>query len=283
MKERYDAKKAQDKGRLRRRSSKYQGMKIVSHPGLRDMVDNWLMNNQSPELIAGRLRDQEKDMPYVSEDSIRRYIKSVYGRRIEAYRKKRKRTKKVKKSASLKDRKRISQRPVSSENRTRVGHAEADFVCSGKSGKGVILHVVDRKIRYHFLERIINTCLGNISKALGRIKRRYPELQTITTDNDLLFQHHRRIEKKLGIQIFFCDKGKAWQKGQVEEGNMEIRRYIPKGSDISKYSRYKIKKIEGKLNSRFMKCLHHLSPKEALEKYRKQKNSCKAEKIECSD
>jgi len=279
----YDAKKAQDKGRLRRRNSKYQGMKIVSNTGLRDKVDKWLMNGQSPELIAGRLKDQEKNIPYVSKDSVRRYIKSVYGRRIEAYRKKAKRRHGVKKSGSLKDRKRIHQRPISSENRTRVGHTEADFVCSGKSGKGVILHVVDRKLKIHFLERIINTCLGNISKALGRIKKRYPELKTITTDNDLLFQHHRRIEKLLGIQIFFCDKGKAWQKGQVEEGNMEIRRYIPKGSDISKYSRYKIKKTEEKLNSRFMKCLHHLSPKEALEKYRKQKNSCIAEKIKCSD
>jgi len=279
----YDAEKAQAKSRIRRRNAKYRGMKVTQDLATWNQIDAWLLGDQSPELIAGRIKDQEKDLLRVSSRSIRRYIRSVYGRRIEAHRKRKRRRKGGRGRINLKDRKTISQRPISSENRTRVGHAEGDFVCSGKSGKGVVLHVVDRKLKIHFLERIINTCLGNITKAIGRIKKRYPELKTLTTDNDLLFQHHRRLEKLFGIKIFFCDPGKAWQKGQVEEANKELRKYITKGSDISRWSRYKIKKVENKLNSRFMKCLHHLSPKEALERYRKQKNSHEAVKNGCSD
>lgn len=278
VKGKYDARKAQAKSQVRRKNSKYQGMKIVKNLDLWSKVDEWLLAGQSPELIAGRLEEQEKDLPRVSKDSIRRYIKSVYGRRIEAHRKQKRRRRRHGQKTGLKDRKTIGQRPLSSENRSRVGHAEGDFVCSGKTGKGVILHVVDRRLRVHFLERIINTCLGNITRALGRIKKRYPELKTLTTDNDLLFQRHKRLEKFLQIKIFFCDPGKAWQKGQVEEANKELRKYIPKGSDISRCSRYKIRKIEEKLNSRFMKCLNHLTPKEALERYREQKTAVKLRK-----
>jgi IS30 family transposase len=258
-------------------------MKVIKDPKTWKQINSWLLEGQSPELISGRIEKQEKDLLSVSKNSIRRYVKSPYGRRIESLRKTRKISHRGKKRAKLKDRRSIRERPISSEKRLRVEHSEADFVCSGKSGKGVIMHLADRKLRYHFLEKIVNTCLGNITRALRRIQKRYSELKTITTDNDLLFQRHKRLEKILNIQIFFCEQGKAWQKGQVEEGNMELRRHIPKGSDISKYSRYKIKKFESKLNQRFMKCLNYLSPKEAMKRYRKQKNSRQAEKIKCSD
>jgi len=279
----YNARKAHEKSRVRYRSSKYQGMKIVKNPELRKRVDDWLLDSQSPELISGRLRDQEKSLPYVSKDSIRRYIKSVYGREIEVFRKHRKRRRGHRRKAKLQDRKFIDQRPVSSEKRLRVGHAEGDFLVSGKVGKGVILHVIDRKFRYKFLERILNPTQGNITRAARRIKQRYPEWKTLTTDNDILLQHHKRLEKILGISIYFCQGGKPWQKASVEEGNMEIRKYLPKSSDISKYSRYKIRKIEEKINSRFMKCLRHLSPKEALERYRQQKTARERCENNCSD
>lgn len=258
-------------------------MKVVRNIILWNKIDGWLMADQSPELIEGRLKEQEKDLGCVSKNSIRRYIKSPYGRRIEAHRQRRKRRRHGRRKAKLKDRRFIEQRPISSGKRQRVGHAEGDFIVSGKSGKGVILNITDRKLRHKFLERIINPTQNNITRAAKRIKKRYPEWKTMTVDNDILLKHHLHLENVLRIKIFFCHEGKPWQKGSVEESNMEVRRYLPKSSDVSKYSRYRIRKIEDKLNNRFMKCLHHLTPKEALERYRKQKNSRKAVKKEYSD
>lgn len=283
VKGKYDARKAQAKSETRRRNSKYQGMKVVKNIDLWNKIDEWLMDDQSPELIEGRLKEQEKNFECVSKNSIRRYVKSVYGRRIEAHRKHRRRRRRGRRKPNLKDRKFIEQRPISSEKRQRAGHAEGDFIVSGKSGQGVILNITDRKLRYKFLERILNPTQGNIIRAAKRIKKRYPEWKTLTTDNDILLKHHKRLEKILEIKIFFCHEGRPWQKGSVEESNMEVRKYLPKGSDISKHSRYRIRKIEDKLNNRFMKCLHHLTPKEALERYRKRKNSRKAVKRWCSD
>jgi len=48
-----------------------------------------------------------------------------------------------------------------------------------------------------------------------------------------------------------------------------IRRYIPKGIDLTNYSLKEIKTLEEKLNSRPMKCLNWKTPSEMM---RKEKN-----------
>jgi IS30 family transposase len=96
-------------------------------------------------------------------------------------------------------------------------------------------------------------------------------MKTITTDNDILLQKHKELEKEIEVKIYFCHPYHSWEKGTVENINGHIRKYIPKGSDISKYSEYFIKRIESKLNRRFLDCLNSLTPYEVIEKHRKQK------------
>jgi IS30 family transposase len=251
-------------------------MKIVRNDQLRDKVDELLYDDQSPEATAGRITKHVKGLPPVSGDSIRRYVKSPYGRNIENHRNQRKRKRrKHGRKARLKDRKFIEERPISLQNRRRVGDAEGDFIVSGKSGKGILLVIVDRKFRLPFLERILRPSLDAITIACLRIKKRYPEWITMTTDNDLLFQHHKKLERILGITIYFCHPYHAWEKGEVENINGVIRHDIPKGSDISRYSKYFIKKLEAKLQRKIYKCLDHLTPAEKLARYRKRKTAQK--------
>ena len=148
---------------------------------------------------------------------------------------------------------------------------EGDFIVSGKSGKGIVLGLRDRKIRKNLLEKILPVSVYLVEQALLRIKKRYPELQTITFDNDLLLLEHKRLEKKLNVKIYFCDPHAPWQKPSIENLNKTLRRYIPKSSDISKYSRRYIKKLEAKMNRKFMDCLNSLTPDEVYEKEKKQK------------
>lgn len=274
VKGRYDPIKAQHKAYVRRKYSKYQGMKIVKHIKLQQAVDDWLWDGQSPEAIAGRLKKHEPHLPNVSGDSIRRYIKSVYGRKIEYRREKwqqKRRRKGSRKKAFWQNRKMIGERPEAVNRRQRVGDAEGDFIVSGKSGRGILLVVVDRKERASFLERILNPTTGAVTRACRRIKQRYPEWRTMTTDNDILMQHHEELEQKLGITIYFCNPYSSWEKGTVENTNRQVRKDIPKGSDISRYSPYIIKKIEARLNRRIMECLDFYTPAERLALYRKRK------------
>lgn len=247
--------------------------KIVEDDTLRTFIDTQLLLGQSPEAISGRLKNKlEKRLSYISKESIYRYIKSVYGRRIEAQLQKKKRRRKVKKGiGTLDGRTFIDKRPKSNNKRMRIGDAEFDFIVSGKDGKGLLLVVVDRKLRVTFIEPIYDVNINNVHKAMMKIKERYAEWRTGTTDNDLLFTRHKILEQELTIKIFFCHPYHSWEKGTVENTNGEIRVYFPKGSSISLCSPSFFSGIETKINQRFMKCLGFKTPTEMLSLCRKQK------------
>lgn len=277
----YDSSKAHHKAYARRKYKKYQGMKIVQNPGLRKFIEKALREGRSPASIAGRINNHEKTPPNISPDSIERFLKSVYGRQIEAHRRKlksRRRRRRRPKATQLKDRKFIDVRPTIANKRGRVGDAEADFIVSGKSGKGYILTMADRKLRVSFLEKILPVSIENVRRGFLKVKKRYPELRTITTDNDILLVNHKELEKLLDIEIYFCHPYHSWEKGTIENTNGEIRKYIPKGSDISKCPPGFISSIEKKINDRYMECLTFATPHEALELYRKQKKRRGAKK-----
>lgn len=269
----YNPKKAGHKAYVRRKYAKYQGKKIVENKTLRAFVETHLLAGQSPEGIAGRLKaGYEEGVAYVSKESIYRYLRSVYGRKIEArIKKKKRRNKRRGRKSTLDGRTFIDKRPKQINDRMRVGDAEFDFIVSGKSGIGIVLVVTDRKLRESFLEPIYQVSLPAVHRAAAKIKKRYPEWQTGTTDNDLLFARHKELEQELGIRIFFCHPYHSWEKGTIENTNGEIRQDVPKGSDVSKYSRAFFQKIEKKINDRFMKCLRYRTPNEVLQKHRDMK------------
>jgi len=273
VRRKYDPLKAHHKAYVRRWQSKYQGMKIVTNTELQKSVDALLLKGESPPNISGRLKKLKQTS--ASKDSIYRYIKSVYGRKIEAWRKKQRKRRRGRRplAEKLKDRIFIDQRPLYINNRRRIGDVEADFIVSGKSGKGTLLVVIDRKSRMPFLEKILPVSIPEVEKAFQRIKERFPEFKTITTDNDILFQKHKELEKILNIKIYFCHPYHSWEKGTVENVNKYIRRDIPKGSNISKYSKQFIRLIEEKLQNKIYKVLKFQTPLEVLDKHRKRKNT----------
>mgnify|MGYP001610871656 CR=1 FL=1 len=271
----YDPKKAQHKAYVRRKYAKYQGMKIVGHDALHREIMARLYDDQSPEAIAGYIRKNKKwVLPSISKDAIYRFIASVYGRSIEAYRllKKNRRRRRRVKTAPLSNRTFIDKRPSNINARRHIGHAEADFVVSGKSGTGILLVVVDRKSRATFIEQIIRVTVTHVHTAFLKIKERFPEMKSLTIDNDILFSNHARLAKLLGVKVFFCHPYHSWEKGTVENANKVIRRDIPKGSDISGYSKRFIGSLERKLNRRPMKCLAYRTPQEILDAHRQRKN-----------
>lgn len=269
----YDPLKAHHKAYVRRQNSKYQGMKIIKHKDLRTFVEDSLYDDQSPENIAGRIKHHEKQLPTISKDIVYKFIKSPYGRTIESFLKKRKpktRSRRVQKE-KLQNRTFIDKRPAYIAQKKYIGHSEADFIVSGKTGSGVLATLIDLKSRKPYIEKILPVTIENTHRAFQKIKQRFPELKTITTDNDLLFQHHQELEQLLNIKMYFCHPYHSWEKGAVENLNKLIRKDIPKGSDISTYTKQCIKKIEAKLSRRWYQCLQFKSPIEVLTAHRRRR------------
>ncbi len=278
VKGRYVAKKAQHKAYVRRRQAKYQGKKIVDHPELKREIISRLKDGQKPGNIAKRITKREKHLPSISKDAIYRWLASPYGTQTANWlslNRKKKWRRRRRRQEKLEDRNFIEKRPHIADIRGRIGDVEFDFIVSGRSGKGILLTVVDRKLRKTFIEKILPVSIRNFEKAFLRIKKRFPEMKTATTDNDLLLQHHKRLEKWLSITIYFCHPYHSWEKGSIEHVNGVIREDIPKGSDISKYSQRFIQKIAEKINRRPMEVLDSFTPDELLAKHRKRKRDTK--------
>ena len=270
----YDWKKADAKARLRRRQSKYQGMKVVDRPGLRNFVVQKLKEDWSPEEIAGRIKKVERYLPYISAKGIYKFVSSVYGRRVEQflrYKNKKRRGGSATKVSQLKDRIFIDKRPKSVAKRRFFGDWEGDFIVSGKSGRGVLLVLVERKSRYVIVKRLLTQTSDEVNAIIVAILGGIVLFNSLTLDNDIVFRKHKALSALLGRPVYFTHPYHSWEKGTVENMNKWIRQYVKKGSDISQYSEEYIQFVEDRLNGRPRECLRFKTPKEVFEKETKLK------------
>lgn len=270
----YDWKKANVKARLRRRQSKYQGMKVVHRPELHTFVVLKLKEDWSPEEISGRIKKVEKWLPYVSAKGIYKFVSSVYGRQVEKflrYKGKKKKGGSSAKVAELKDRVFIDKRPKSIAKRRFFGDWEGDFIVSGRSGRGVLLVLVERKSRYAVIKRLLTQTSNEVNALIAQILGSVVLFNSLTLDNDIVFRKHKALSALLRRPIYFTHPYHSWEKGTIENMNKWIRQYVKKGGDISQYSEEYIQFVEDRLNDRPRECLKFKTPREIFEKQTKLK------------
>lgn len=264
----YDAKKAHHKAYVKRKYSKYQGMKIVENKETRDYVEKHLKNDQSPETIAGRMKVLDTNIPYAGKGAIYKFIYSVYGRPLEKflYNKAvcKKSGQKRGKQNKLTDRIFIDERPKYVDDRRDFGDWEGDFIVSPKDGSGVLLVLHERKSKYTIIKKLMTRNNEEVNKAIYKITGGIICFNSLTLDNDIAFKKHKKLSELLDVNIYFCEPYKSWQKGGVENMNKQIRRYVPKKTDISKVSEIRIQEIEDKMNHKFRKCLNYKTAYEVM-------------------
>lgn len=265
----YDPRQAKVKARVRRRYSKYQGMKVRTHPALQSFIICHLQVGWTPEEIAGRLKTSRNDLPYISAKGIYKWLYSVYGQQYcsllcSQQMKPRKHREKAQRSM-IPNRIGIEERPEEANKRSGYGHAETDTMVSGKRHDSrhalAVLH--ERKARYVRLRKIPNMKPRSMTGALKKMAKDLT-LQTITYDNGIENRDHETVAKALKIKTYFCNPYHSWEKGGVENTIGRIRRYIPKGADLADYSDRDIAKIEHWLNHTPRKCLNWKTPHEIM-------------------
>lgn len=262
----YDPSKAQHKVYVARKYSKYQGMKIVGNPTLRSYIEEKTKIGWSPELISGRIKTIEKHLTDISAKGIYKFVRSIYGRPLQWYLvnkgRKRKQTHRVK-VTQLQNRIFVEQRPKIIDKRRRFGDWEGDFIVSGKTGQGVLLVLYERRSRYTLIRRLLVQKIELVHQVLYQLTGGFI-INSLTLDNDIVFKRHQELSRLIGAPIYFCRPYHSWQKGGVENTNRLIRRYIPKGSNVSSYSDEYIAIVQAKLNERPRKCLNYKTPHEVM-------------------
>ena len=265
----YDPRQAKVKARIRRRYSKYQGMKVRERPDLQKFIIRKMKAGWTPDEIAGRLKTTGGKLPYISAKGIYKWLYSVHGQKYcpllcSRQLKPKKRRPKTERSM-IPSRIGIEKRPEEANNRTEYGHAETDTAVSGKRHDSrqslAVLH--ERKARYVRLRKIPNMKPTSMTRALKTMAKDLM-LHSITYDNGIENRDHESVAVALKIKTFFCNPYHSWEKGGVENTIGRIRRYIPKGSNLADYSDRDIAKIEHWLNHTPRKCLNWKTPHEIM-------------------
>jgi len=272
----YNARKAEHKAYVRRWRAKRDCLKVVMDAPLKQYVEEKLREEWSPELISGRLKKQQKTLPYASTKAVYKFVYSVHGRTLERFLHsksvRRKGGPKRKTSIWEDGRTSIERRPGKVLLRKEFGHFEGDFIESGKDGVGSMLVLVERKTRYPFLRYCGDRSTASVNKVIAETLQEV-RVQSLTFDNDISLQKHKELSALVHTDVFFCHPQAPHEKGSVENRNRHIRRYVPKKSDISQYQD-RLKAIENKLRTRPMKCLNFQTPDEIWNK-EKQKQASK--------
>jgi IS30 family transposase len=252
----YVPKKAQQKAYWRRYMSKRDCMKVSMDSHLVSFVRDKLVENWSPERIAGYLtRSGQK----ISAKAVYKYIYSRGLSHLLFWQKHKRRTgsKQYRKTLQT-QRNFIEERPPLDG----TGHLEADFIVSSLSS-WCLLVIVDRYSRYVWIQKIPNRKHLTVSGAFQRMMKDM-KIKSITTDNDIAFGGWKQLEQILKTRIYFCHPYHSWEKGLVENTNRWIRVFVQKKRDIQTVSQKELHTIQTFLNTVPRKILGFRSAKELL-------------------
>ena len=276
----YESTEANEKALKKQKEKGTSRIKLLYNKQLIKEVNRLLKEEgKSPDIVAYKIRENKTFNVKVSTNTIYDGIRKGY---LEVSTKDRKRMKdksrrcrveRNKIPESKKDRS-IELRPDYINNRKEFGHFEMDLVL-GKQGKDkeCLLTLTERKTRFEIVIKLNNKSSSEVLGAINSIKEHLKGysseiFKSITTDNGSEFSRYEEIEEILGTMIYFCHPGASYEKGTNERHNGMLREYIPKGSDISKYSAEDLDRIVSKLNDLERKKLNYYTPyMKILEEY----------------
>jgi len=258
-------------------ASRPKRAKLATNLMLRELVQAKLKEELSPEQIAAELRRQypnDTEM-WVSHEAI---YQSIYVQGRGALRRElavHLRTGRVMRRPHRKSNERqgriagmvnISERPAEVEDRAVPGHWEGDLIL-GKNGKSAIGTLVERSTRFLMLLHLPEGRSAiEVREAMISATKHLPQTlwKSLTWDQGHEMTRHAEIKIATGLEIYFCDPAKPWQRGSNENTNGLLRQYFPKGTDLRLHSRDRLEFVSAQMNRRPRKTLGWDSPAEAL-------------------
>lgn len=159
----------------------------------------------------------------------------------------------------------IHERPASALTRELFGDWEGDLI-KGSGNASSVGTLVERKSRFTILIKMKNcgadAALDGFQRALNGV----PEAMrtSLAYDQGKEMARHAELARRLKLKVYFCDPHSPWQRPSNENMNGLIRQYLPKGIDLSLYSRGDLEKIAHSLNTRPRACLGFQTPEQVF-------------------
>jgi IS30 family transposase len=241
---------------------------------LRDFIEERILEDGSPEQIAGRIVEHSPPelktakVKIICPETIYQHIYQKAeegGKNGKLYKHLRRHQPKRQKwgqrksqQVKIPNRTSIHEREEVINLKKRYGDLESDNL-EGKRSSPPISVQRERKSMYIVLRKLKSKEAQETNKALIKtIKYFGPHfIKSITFDNGSENFYHTEIKQKYDVQTYFCDPFKAWQKGGVENTNGLIRQYVPKGMDMKNIDQKYLKFVQNRLNTRPRKNLSY--------------------------
>ena len=234
-------------------------IKLVEH-----IEKEIIVNKKSPEVISKQLKEYGFEIE-ISGRTIRNAIYSglifnkVKQGKIIYKKEYNNKNKEQRVSKMVPAEKSIEYRPTEAKSRKVYGHWEGDLVVGKLGTRTVLFTLTERMTRQEIIMKLPNKETKTIAKALDKIERSYKgkfykTFKSITFDNGVEFMGYKGLEKsclrnKERTTVYYAHPYCSGERGSNENNNRLIRRFIPKGMDMTNIKISKIKEIENWINN----------------------------------
>lgn len=213
----------------------------------------------SPYAVLQTLKKESPDALTMCEATLYKYIhlglipgvsdKDLYIKANKKQKKKKEAEKEQRPCYHKPPEKSITYRPEEIGSREQYGHWEIDTVYSGQccKSKAALLVLTERKTLEEYYISIADRTLKSVINALDGLEKhmgieafRY-KFKTMTADNGAEFGDGSQIERSITpgqqrTKVYFCHPYSSWERGQNENQNRFVRRWVKKGGDLSVYT-----------------------------------------------
>ena len=210
-------------------------------------VENWVLAGESPDQAIERAKLEKVDIDFSSR-TFYNYIERGMSR-VTPFNLRFKLRRKPRKHKRIRQHKRkmgksIELRPSIVNNRTEFGHWEGDFIVD--KNDNAILVLQERMSRKCILRKVTKREKNEVFETVSKLKTEY-NMKSLTIDNDSAFFKLPQLEDE-NCEIYFTHPYSSFEKGGVENLNGIVRRYVPKGTDLSSLTGQTIERIQNQVN-----------------------------------
>lgn len=166
----------------------------------------------------------------------------------------------------------IEERPSIVDERTELGHWEIDTVVGRRQGKeAVVLSLVERVTDEYIALQIPGRTSDAVMTAMWKLRLEYGDkfstvFKSFTADNGSEFEDLAQVEQ-WGSMVYFAHPYSSWERPQNERHNGILRRFIPKGVSMERYTPEDVLFFADEMNGLPRKRLGYETPEELFETF----------------
>lgn len=243
-------------------------LKIGKDFKLKEYIENGIkVEKKSPEILLAEI--EEKELKFVAKVCAKTIRNNIHQGGIfdltekdMIYKKEYKEKNKEKRVCSkVPAEKSIEFRPKEANTREEYGHWEGDLVIGKRAQSSALFTLTERKTREEIIVKIPGKKAEYVIEALDKIERRFKnefkeKFKSITFDNGGEFRDYEGLERSYDKRrkgkrtiVYYAHPYRSGERGSNENNNRLIRRFIPKGIDITPISEEYIQWIEDWMNN----------------------------------